>query len=176
LKNTIILFACLLFSGLAYGQSTDECHVYLVDVEAAQKMLEKLEKSGTLTPEEMSKPTKILGTFAAKIGEEELTTKHFPIPNSKSIISASVFYTDESMALQKKGNELIEDSSITLGIVISNKKEENALSAENGAVAESTYNQHTLGVRVKTKVSIDKHKYLVGLECHCNGSHLPKEK
>jgi hypothetical protein len=124
----------------------------------------------------MSKPTKILGTFAVKIGEEELTTKHFPIPNSKAIISASVFYTDESMALQKKGNELIEDSSIALGIVISNKKEENALSVENSAVAESIYNQHTIGIRVKTKTTIDKHRYLVGLECHCNSSRLPQEK
>jgi hypothetical protein len=176
MKNTILLFACLLFSGLAYGQSADECHVYLVDVDAAQKLYEKLEKTGSLTPAEMSKTTKILGTFTVKIGEEELTTKHFPIPNSKAIVSASVFYTDESMALQKKGNDLIEDSSITLGIVISNKKEENALSAENSAVAESTYNQNTMGIRVKTKTTIDKNKYLVGLECHCNGSRLPREQ
>jgi hypothetical protein len=174
MKNIMIFLASLLFSGLAYGQSTDKCHVYMVDVDAAQKILEKLEKTGSLSPDEISQPTKIFGTFAAKIGEEELTTKHFPMPNSKAIISASVYYTDESMALQKKGDKRIEDSSIMLGIVISGKEEENALSAENSAVAESTYNKGTMGVRVKTKAIIDSHKYLVGLECHCNASYAPQ--
>jgi hypothetical protein len=176
MKYTLLILGYLSISSMVHAQSPDKCHVYLIDLEAAKKVQEKLEKTGSLTPEEIAKPTKILGSFTPKIGEEELTTEHFRFPSSKAIVTASVYYTDESMALKKKGDKIINDVSIMLGIVISKKEEDNAISAENNALAESTYNKETIGVRAKSYITIDGRKYMVGLECHCNESQPPEAK
>jgi hypothetical protein len=179
LKYTLIVFSCLLFIGMVYSRSDDECHVYLVDGKAATKAMEKLFQPGSKMTEEehvkeMAKAVKTFDPFVPRVGEEELTTKHYPIPDSKYFISASVFYTDESFGLEKKGEDLLYDFSIKLSVVVSMKKVANVMGAENNAMAESTYNDGTMGLRVSKNVKIDRREYLVGLECHCNESHLPK--
>src|SRR3989337_426308 len=95
-RAAVILFF-LTSCGVSFAQEGDDCHVYLLDVEASRAALEEYFKTHD---EKKLKATpnleRILGAFSTEIGEERLTTRHFPIPRSKLIVTASVFYTDES--------------------------------------------------------------------------------
>ena len=154
----LIAVVLLCASGSVPAQnSSDSCHVYLVDVKAAQKTYETLAPNAS--PEAQAKALasvmKILGVFPAVVGEEEMTTKSFPVPESKLIITASVFYTDESMPTD----------SMTLGLVVSNRAEKDAISAPNNAVSEVNYDGNTKMVRVRKYVDVNGRNFLVGLQC-----------
>ncbi|MDQ3817047.1 MAG: hypothetical protein M3362_05080 [Acidobacteriota bacterium] len=154
----IITVMLLSVSRLAFAQSnSDQCHVYLVDVKAAEQAYKSLPANAS--PEAQAKSLasvmKILGVFPAKISEEELTTRSFPFPNSKLVITASVFYTDESMP----------GDSITLALSVSDKAERDAASAQNNAVAEVNYSANTRVVRVRKRVDVNGRNFLVGLQC-----------
>jgi hypothetical protein len=143
---------------------TDKCHVYVVDVGRSLKMQKELENardSDYPTIEAKYKGAETLFPFEATVNEEMETTKHFPFPNSKMFVTASVYYTDEMM-----GSATGPDS-ISLGIFVSPGKPESALGLENvgNAVADIAYNALTSKVRVKHYVTVDKKEYLVGLEC-----------
>jgi hypothetical protein len=56
--------------------------------------------------------------FHPTIGEEELTTKTYRFPRSKLIITASVFYTDESLRSVKSAD------SIIVAVVVSSRRSE----------------------------------------------------
>jgi hypothetical protein len=137
----------------------DLCHVYVVDVETARKAFESLRETGrdisglatgqTLFPE-----------FRSVLGEEELTTKTYPFPGNKLVITASVFYTDESMA----SSEGVD--SMLIGVVVSEKAQKDAISSESNAVAEITMNQRDT-VRTRKYLRINGRLYLVGMECRC---------
>ena len=103
----------------------------------------------------MEAGTTIVGTFSTKVGEEELTTKTYRLPGSRLIVTASVFYTDESMPRD----------SILLGLAISDKAEADAIGALNNAVAEAAYDDHFAAVRVKKLAIVNGRRWLVGLEC-----------
>jgi hypothetical protein len=159
MKKLILTFSLLLLStGGALGQGrSDKCHVYVIDSKLAQKALDEATES-----KNASRAIKILGEFLPKIGEEETTTVHYPFPDSKLIVTASVFYTDEMM-----GSKNTQDSML-IGIVISPNAEQNALSNPDNAMAEVTYDDHTDKVRVKKFVRVRGRTYAVGLECDCN--------
>lgn len=158
MRKLILTFSLLLLgTGGALGQErSDKCHVYVIDSKLAQKALDDATESNA------SRAIKILGEFLPKIGEEETTTVHYPFPGSKLIVTASVFYTDEMM-----GSKNTQDS-ILIGIVISPKAEQNALSNPDNAMAEVTYDNNTDKVRVKKFVRVKGRTYAVGLECECN--------
>ena len=139
------------------GECADSCHVYAVDVLAAQKAYERFKPSGDDAKDKkaLETGTTILGTFSTKVGEEELTTKTYRLPGSRLIVTASVFYTDESMPRD----------SILLGLAISEKPEADAIGALNNAVAEAAYDDHFEAVRVKRLAIIEGRRWLVGLEC-----------
>jgi hypothetical protein len=158
----IAMLLVLILCSVAPAQTTanaytDACHVYLVDVKVAQKAFDEFlnSKSDAEAEKAMSKGVTILGEFAAKISEEETTTKTYPLPGSAQKITASVFYTDEMMPSE----------SILLGIVVSNQAQESALFIENNALAEFSYTNLTDKVRVKKYVTVNGRRYLVGLEC-----------
>ena len=136
-------------------------------MKVAQKAFDEFisSKSDAEAERAMSKGVTIVGEFAAKIGEEETTTKTFIFPGSKKKITASVFYTDEMMAAE----------SMLLGIVISDKAQESAFSMENNALAEFTYNDLTDKVRVKKNVTVNGRSYLIGLECDCGAKRKIKK-
>ena|SRR5215204_6205933 len=119
----------------------DACHVYVVDVGRGRQ--------------------KVFPEFHPVIGEEELTTKTYLFPGSRVTITASVYYTDESMA-SADGAE-----SMMVGIVVARKAQREAISAENNAVAEVTLNVHSDTVRAKKYVKVSGRLYLVGIECRC---------
>jgi len=99
--------------------------------------------------------------FQPMIGEEELTTKSYPFPHSNLVITASVYYTDESMASAKGADSML------VGIVVSAKAQKDAISAENNAVSEVTVNDGVDTVRAKQYIKVNGRLYLVGIECHC---------
>jgi len=160
---TRILFLLITtFIALGLASTTqaqaDVCHVFVVDSamasryeDASEKERERIAKlSQTIFPE-----------FRTTVGEEELTTKTYRFPHSKLIITASVFYTDESLRSEKSFD------SIMVGIVVSPKKLTEAFSADNNAVAEATYTGDPITVKTKKFLRVNNRLYAVGIECHC---------
>jgi hypothetical protein len=154
----VALIIAVLSSAALAQSNADSCHVYFVDVSAAEKAYKSLPSNATQEAQAkaLSSVMKILGEFQTVVGEEELTTKSYPFPDSKLVITASVFYTDESMPAE----------SMMLGLVVSDKALKDALSAPNNAVAEVNYNENTKIVRVRKYVEVNGHNYLVGLQCN----------
>src|SRR5262245_28414234 len=70
--------------------------------------------------------------FDPKIAEEELTNKAITLPDSRMLLLASVFPTDESMHSAKGAD------SIKLALAISSRSAANAFEVANNAVAEGT--------------------------------------
>ena len=152
LINLIILFAV----AVAPAQTRkDVCHVYVVEVDAARKAaaegdVKAMAAAQTSFPE-----------FFPVMGEEELTTKTYGLPGSNHIITASVYYTDESMA-SAGGSD-----SMVVGIVVAPEAQKEALSAENNAISEVTDNAQLDTVRAKRFLKVNGKLYLVGVECRC---------
>jgi len=148
------------------GPQTDLCHVYVVDVEKSEKLLQELETLPKPTEaqllalkEKYPDSEQILGEFEAEVGEEVLTSKSYPLIGTGQYVTVSVYYTDEMMA--SKGHS----DSMSLGIVISPTKYDNAMGVENSAVAQLSYTADTDKVQVKTKKRINDKVFIVGLEC-----------
>lgn len=161
---------------LAVAQSTgDVCHVYVVDGAKATRALENFRETGDEEADRRSyaRATSagqtLFNEFRTTFEEERLTTKHYPFPGSKLVITASVYYTDESMASAGHGNIEVNDQSMTVGISVSNKAAKSALASAtpNAAVTEVTYDEHTNKVRAKQYVRVRGRSYLVGIECDC---------
>jgi hypothetical protein len=169
----IALFSFLVFvaarPGLAQGKS-DICHVYVVDVAAAEAFFKKHDPD---TIAKMSKQEQVaIGVssgvtefeqFPTKVGEEELTNNNYPFPGSKKLITASVFYTDESMASTNNADSML------LAVVVADKAYKDAIGAPDNAVAEVSYSASTDVARVKRNVLVNGRQYLLGLECRCKG-------
>jgi len=147
----------------------DTCHVYVIDVEATQKLREKMSaddftKKSRQEQEAIVKAsgsTKVYEEFTTKVGEEELTTKTYPFPKGAQVITASVFYTDESMRSKASSDSML------LAISVAAKASPDALSAPDAAVTEITYGENTDTVRLKKNLLVDGRLYVVGLECRC---------
>ena len=136
----------------------DVCHVFVVDSAIAERYY-------NASKEEQARLEKAVQTifpeFRPNIGEEELTTKTYRFPRSKLIITASVFYTDESLPSVKSAD------SIMVGIVVSPKRLREAFFADNNTVAETTYTGEPLTIKARKFVRVNNRLYAVGIECHC---------
>jgi hypothetical protein len=170
---------CVSLVPSASGQSTrDSCHVYVVDVKATIQFREKTDfeafsKKSKSEQESMMNAAgvgKTFDPFATKVGEEELTTKTYPFPGGKLVITASVFYTDESMASSK------HSESMLIGIALGPKGFENALEPADAAIAEVSYDANLDVVRVKRNAMVNGREYLLGLECRCKQSASIEKK
>jgi hypothetical protein len=161
-----LLFAVLFvgWSGVAAAPPQgDLCHVYLLETKAARQA------AATNDPRALARAQTIFPAFATRIGEEVFTTRHYRFPGTKLFITASVFYTDESLGAKVGAKGEINPESMLLGITVTGKKEANAIFPPAGnAVAEVGYDDHLSTVRVKQYVRVNGKQYLVGLECDCN--------
>jgi hypothetical protein len=147
----------LVFGVVASAQSRgDLCHVYVVDVATARKAF----ATGNVNLNTKPPGLTVFPEFRSVIGEETLTTRSYPFPGNKLVITASVYYTDESMA----STEGVD--SMQVGIAVSETAQKDALSAENNALAEITLNQRDT-VRTKKYLTVSGRQYLVGMECKC---------
>ena len=169
MKNRLFICAVLVLfftPALAAGQNlSDYCHVYLIDMKMAEKALMKYTTGNDQQDAKLfASGTMIIGRFSPKIAEEELTTKTYQLLGSDQIITASVFYTDETMFSTR--SDTVE--SMLIGIAVSKKAQDSAFEAKNNAVAEITYTEHTDTIRVKTQAQAQGRQWLVGLECRCH--------
>ncbi len=126
-----------------------------LDIEAANKALLAGKTVNGLT---------ILGRFAPVIAEERLTTKNYPLAGTKLFVTASVYYTDESMFSSKTKTS----DSVYVGIAVSGKPHDNAMEVLGSANVEVTYTEFTDTVRQKTRLMSKGRSYLVGVECRFN--------
>lgn len=137
-------FALVLSSNDALAQAgSDNCEMYVVDADLKKEVL--LEKFTTL------------------IGEEELTNKSYPLLKTGLVVTASVYYTDESMA-SAHGLD-----SMMVGVAVSNKALPHVFSTPNNAFAEVPL--ATLDVvRAKMYYKVNSKTYLIGVQCS-KGTH-----
>lgn len=182
MKIHLSTFACvglLLAVNLTSAQSkSDRCHVYVVDVGATQQFREKTDLNALMQKPKSEQEAiinaaglgKTFGEFATKVGEEELTTRTFPFPNGKQVITASVFYTDESMVSAGKSDSML------LAISVGAKAFDDAISAPDAAITEVTYDQSTDAVRAKRNIVVNGREYLIGLECRCKKDRATEKK
>ena len=163
MKRIIIVNLLILVTTCVAGAQTrsDVCHVYVVDVATATKAAKTFRESGDAPTDAkaLSAGQTTFPEFRPVIGEEELTTKTYPFPGNNLTITASVYYTDESMA------SVHGSDSLLIGIVISPRAQKDAISAEGNAVAELTYGEHVDTVRAKKYLKINGRLYLIGIEC-----------
>jgi hypothetical protein len=96
--------------------------------------------------------------FSPLTGEEELTNRVLRIPGTRLLVTASVFYTDESMASN------VGQDSVKLGLAVSTKRWNQAFASPNNAVTEVTLHAFDTA-RVETNVRSGSSRLLVGMEC-----------
>ena len=111
----------------ANALAADVCEVRLIDTVPAREAFKKQQNPVVAMT--------VLGRFEPNIGEEELTTKHFGLPGTKEYIVASVYSTDDELALRRPGDDLRYDTSIRLGLAVADSKPEAAFGVNNNAVA-----------------------------------------
>jgi hypothetical protein len=166
MRGRYIIIAVLISLGVAASAQAqgDVCHVYVVDSALAERYREASEKDRV----RLAKTAEtIFPEFRPTIGEEELTTKTYRFPRGKLIITASVFYTDESLRSVKTAD------SIMVAVVVSSKRERDALYAENNTVAETSYTGNPITIQARKLVRVNNRWYAVGIECHCNEKSEP---
>ncbi|HXQ70375.1 MAG TPA: hypothetical protein VN844_07810 [Pyrinomonadaceae bacterium] len=163
MKNIVLASLVVLFAVAITPAQTrkDVCHVYVVDVELARKAAERFQATGDAPRDAKASGLTTFPQFNPTIGEEELTTKTYPFPGSRLIITASVYYTDESMASADGAD------SMQVAIAVAPTAQRDALSAEDNAVSEVTDNVHLDTVRLKKFLKLNGRLYLVGMECRC---------
>ena len=121
-----------------------QCEVVAADI-ASKRILKKAE-------------------FSPLTGEEELTNKVFRIPGTNLMVTASVFYTDESMA-SKAGLD-----SLQLALAVSKRSWPDAFQSPSNAVAEITLATFDTA-RIQTNVRSGSRRLLVSMECKDNSSN-----
>ncbi|MEW5980283.1 MAG: hypothetical protein AB1898_31205 [Acidobacteriota bacterium] len=171
----IKLFLPVVLALIATAQTNPDdqahkCHVYLVDLAAMKKAFESYEENRDedAFKEGATKAQRISPEFAPRIGEEQLTTRHYDFPESELKITASVYYTDESMA-SAEGQD-----SMAIGVTLNEEKLESALDGDpTNAIAEVTLNDHTDTLRAKQYVEVKGRQYLLGIECRCKTRATP---
>ena len=157
----------LLMLGVAGAQSqSDVCHVYVLDVAKAKKAAASFTETGNadVDAKALAVGQTVFAEFYPVMGEEELTTKTYRFPGTGLIITASVYYTDESMA-SAEGSD-----SMTISIAVSPRSLKNALTAENNASSEVTSNDKLDTIRAKKYMRVNGRLYLVGIECRRKAS------
>ena len=139
----------------------DLCHVYVVDAAKARRALRGYLNSQDDEKEEraLAAAQVVFPDFYTTLGEEELTTKTYRFPGSRLHITASVFYTDESMASAAGAD------SMQLAVAVSRRPLRDAFDIEDNAVAELT-DAGADAARVKKYVRVGGRLYLLGLQCN----------
>lgn len=160
ISNLVVL---LMFSIASAQSQSDVCHVYVVDVAKAKRAAASFTETGNaaVDAKALSVGQTVFAEFSPVIGEEELTTRSYRFPGSRLMITASVYYTDESMA-STEGSD-----SMTIAIAVSPKSLKNALTAENNAASEVTSDKVDT-VRAKKYLRVNGRLYLIGIECRRN--------
>ncbi len=178
------LFSVITFLGLLTGSTIsrpegDVCHVYLLDVAVAKKTIENFKPSGNREQDAktLQAGVTVFPEFETEISEEVFTTKHFRFPKSNLVITASIFYTDESMVSRMGEKGELNPESMLLGLAVSGKELDNAIyEIEDNVVSEVNLGETVSKIRVKKNLTVNKQSYIVGLECDCNAKRETVKK
>jgi hypothetical protein len=171
------LLVISLATGVAAQTGADVCHVYVVDVAKSTRALKILEESESeeALAKVLSAAQTIFPEFQPTIGEEKLTTRHYSFPGSKLVITATVYYTDESMASHGEGAADSRNDSMLIGVIVASRGKASAIEAQAGnAITEVTHDQYTNTIRTKQYVKVRGRMYLVGIECDCMADKNPR--
>ena len=143
----LIILLTMLFA-LSTPAQTNSCfpHCHQCEIYAADMVSQRILKTVHFSP---------------LTGEEELTNQVLRIPGTTLVVTASVFYTDESMA-SKAGVD-----SMQLALAVSKRSLANAFQSPNNAVSEVTLSTFDT-VRVRTNVVSGSRRFLIGMECKNN--------
>jgi hypothetical protein len=145
------------------------CHVYVVDVVKARRSLDDFRETGNSEVDQRALNTGVttFSEFSPTVGEEELTTKHYRFPGSRLFVTASIFFTDESLSSWPTGNYAGNSNSAELGIMLAPAKRPSAFTFPpfSGAMTEVTLDEYTNNVRVKQYVRVKGRTYLIGVQC-----------
>ena len=147
----------------------DQCYVYAVDPERGRKWYEEVDLAEfQAMPEEEQKAVasqfeKHFEPFSPDDEEEDLTTKHYQLSFGEGVITASVYYTDESMAVEI-GDRSAAIDTMMLCVVLGEEEYANACEAPGGAVAE-TAEGYTLKNRVMKRAELNGRNYVIGMVC-----------
>lgn len=155
----------------------DTCHVFVVDIAKSKRVFDTVRRTDDEEADEkaLSAGQTIFPEFRPTIGEEELTTKHYRFPGTQRVITASVFYTDESMASHGQDEFVSHSDSMLIGVTVSRRAKQSAINAAAGnAIVEVTYDRYTNKVRAEKFVTVRGRVYLVGIECDCMANKRPK--
>jgi len=168
----------LLAVNISAQTGKDACHVYVIDVAKSKRAFETVQRTENEDADEKSVSVgqTIFPEFRPTIGEEELTTKHYRFPGAQLVITASVFYTDESMASHGHGEFVSHSDSMLIGLTVSQRARSDAIavSAGDNAIAEVTDDQYTNKVRAQKYVRVGGRIDLVGIECDCMADKRPR--
>ncbi len=151
-------------------EERDRCYVWALDIEAGRELFNDLndEKWERMTEDEKkaaaAEVEKRFEKFHPELGEEELTARTYPLPRTDQTITASVYYTDESMAVDVDGQPEVL-YSMFLCLAVGESPHENACEAPNNAVAEVADTKFNFKSRVSTRVEVNGRPYSIGLDC-----------
>jgi len=136
------------FAGVTPAQSgnSDRCEVIAIDV-TGKKQSEWDRAEG-----------RRLGVFDTTIAEEELTTRSYPLPETKLFVVAGVWYTDESMA-SKRGAD-----SISMQLFVSTKPKRELQNSLVYSEAEMPLNAYDVG-RVTAMAKTGRRTFILIMEC-----------
>lgn len=140
-----IVLVCVSIA-VAQNKNSDRCVVQALDITG--KKLDELRDI----------PEKNLGSFDTVMAEEELTTRVYRLPKTKLFVIASVWYTDESMAM-KSGAE-----SVSLELSISKSRRRDLFNVEHYADSEVPLHGFEVA-RVTTMAKAAGKKFVVTMEC-----------
>ena len=139
----VVLVGMILSVNILAQNGSDKCEMYVVDADARKDVM--------------------LEQFTTAIGEEVLTNKTFRFLNTGLFITASVYYTDESLPSQNGYD------SMMLGVAVAARPLPDAFSTPHNAFAEVTL--ATLDtVRAKMYYVVKGKRYLIGIQC-AKGTH-----
>ena len=131
---------------LAQSGNSDRCEVIAIDVTGKNpSQWDRLEG-------------RRLGVFDTTIAEEELTTRSYPLPETKLFVVASVWYTDESMA-SKRGAD-----SISMQLFVSTKPKRELQNSLVYSEAEMPLNAYDVG-RVTAMAKTGRRTFILIMEC-----------
>jgi hypothetical protein len=144
MKCRILSLAALALATTAAAGVPDKCQVSILD----------------MAPNSPGS-SQAIGTFDATVGEEELTTRSYKIPGIQQTVTASVFYTDESIGIE------YGDSSAILGLSVGKKAVKNAIEAKDASLGEADISSQfgLVKIRIAKRIQSDGKDLSIQLEC-----------
>ncbi|HBY58850.1 MAG TPA: hypothetical protein DEH78_03450 [Solibacterales bacterium] len=157
---TLVVIAARLGAQAPAAAPEADCHVYAVNLNEAERAIRTFLQNPNAKPEDLkaqaAKSERTLGAFKAPIAEELTTTKSFPFPGTKLTVTATFFYTDETMAFAE---------SLWLGLYTGRRAVANALTEPGASIVEVNFDIYTYKVLAKQRMVLDGEPWVIGLQC-----------